>query len=85
MEDIRRMRGDWRLNEDGSLTFDGTISQILDLVGFKPKMIVCSRDTDENLLAKDDKVLGVKWLPTEDLLEFRLTLTLHKKQGAGKA
>ena len=82
--DVSRMRGDYSVAEDGTLSFTGTIPQMLSLVGFRPKMIVISGDTDEALLAKVDKVLGLKWLPTDDLIEFKLVLTLHKKAGAGK-
>ena len=83
-DEVMRMRGSWRSDENGKLSFDGTISQILANVGFQPKMIVCSGDKEPELLSKVDKVLGMKWDPEHDLIEFKLVLTLHKKQGAGK-
>ena len=56
--DVKRMRGNTRVLEDGKLEYDGTVSQILSLVNMSPKMIVCSGDTDEATLSKVGKTLG---------------------------
>ena len=51
-EDVKRMRGDLVVEQDGKLTFTGTVSQILDLASFRPKAIICSGETDERILSK---------------------------------
>ena len=83
MEEAQRMRGNIhkQTKEDGSvsITTDGIISQILDTVSFKPKVVVLSGDTDPDVLAKIDKVLGIKWRPTEDLLEYSFDVSLSSK------
>ena len=36
-------------------------------------------DSDPDILGKIDKVLGIKWLPTEDLLEYKFEASLSSK------
>ena len=69
------------VKEDGSITIttNGTISKLLDPVSFKPKVVVLSGDTDPDLLSKIDRVLGVKWLPDKDLLEYKFEVNLAMK------
>ena len=81
--EVEKMRGNItkEVKEDGSVTIstDGSISKILSTVSFKPKVIVISGDTDPDLLGKVDKVLGIKWLPTEDLLQYKFDANLGVK------
>ena len=83
-EDMQRMRGECTVSEDGSLTYTGTIVQILGLVGFKIKMIVVSGETNPAILEKCDRVLGIRWHATEDLLSYKLAVNLSGKLGAGR-
>ena len=82
-EEAERMRGNITKvhKEDGSVTIstDGTISRILEPVSFKPKVVVLSGDKDPDLLAKIDRVLGVKWLPETDVLEYKFDVNLAMK------
>ena len=82
--DVKRMRGNIRVLEDGKLEYDGTVSQILSLVNMSPKMIVCSGDTDKATLSKVGKTLGHLWHPSKDLLEFSPVVNLYKRNGALK-
>ena len=72
------------MTEEGKLSYTGTISQILSLVGFSPKMIVRSGETDPKILEKVGKTLGVRWSPDTDLLEYDFPVNMSKRQGAAK-
>ena len=83
--DVERMRGNIIKLEGGKLQFDGTIAQILATVGFKPKTIICSGDDDPDITSKMSKVLGLEWVPKEDIIRYKLNFNLHKRNGASKA
>ena len=62
-------------------TYDGTLPQILDLVGLKLKAMVASGDTDEETIQLiGDKVLGHTWRPTADEFVFTVTVNLSRKK-----
>ena len=66
-ETVMRMIGDVSMNEDGSLSYSGTLSQIFEKGGFKLKMIVRSGETNPEALRKmGDSVLGHKWNLVDD-------------------
>ena len=59
-------------NEDGSLTYTGTLSQIFRKGRFCLKMIVKSGETNPEALRRmGGTVLGHKWSPTEDVFTFQ--------------
>ena len=84
-QEIMRMRGEIVKGPDGKMSFTGTIAQILATVGFKAKTMICSGDTDPDLLSKMSKVLGLEWIPSQDVIRYKLTFNLHKRNGASKA
>ena len=51
-ETARRLIGDISNNEDGSLSYSGTLAQIFKKGGFKLKMIVRSGETNTEALRK---------------------------------
>ena len=81
--EVMRMRGNCVKTEEG-LVFDGTVSQILATVGFKPKVINVTGEDDPDILAKLGPILGHDWSPGDDMITFKMTLNLHKKCGAAK-
>ena len=57
--------------------YDGTIAQILALVGLQLKVMVASGDSDqEEIELMGDKTLGHRWKPQEDKLVFRISVNL---------
>ena len=81
---VMRMRGKVIIGDDGKVTFDGTIPQILELVSFSAKTIIISGDNHEKVLEKLGRVLGHTWYPKEDLLEFTLAINICPKTSAGR-
>ena len=67
--------------------YNGTLPQILNLVGLSLKVMIASGDSDaERLALLGDKVLGHRWLPTSDKLIFSIVVNLSsKKRGARTA
>ena len=79
-ETVMRMIGDVSINEDGSLSYSGTLSQIFEKGGFKLKMIVRSGETNPEALRKmGGSVLGHKWDPVQDTFTFSPKVFLGKK------
>ena len=57
--------------------YDGTLPQILGLVGLSLKVMVASGDRDPDVLElMGDKILGHVWKPTEDKFIFRILVKL---------
>ena len=81
VETVQRMVGNKIEDDMGNVTYTGTMAQILDLVSFKAKTFTVSGDSNHE---KEGKVLGHMWLPENDMLEFKLVINLHQKQGALK-
>ncbi len=68
--------------EDGS--YSGTFPTILALVGLHPKFIVCSGETDPEVLEHfGGTVLGHEWRPEPDTLVFKLKVNLSSKNRKG--
>ena len=68
---------------DGSYT--GTIPQIFDLVGLKPKVMIRSGETDPVKLAKLGKVLGLNWDATKDKLTLvMVVISLPRQRAEGE-
>ena len=66
---------------DGVHTYDGLVAQILDLGGFRVKVMVRSGETDVdtiNLLGGG--VLGLPWNPTKDEIVFHVGVNLTNKR-----
>ena len=79
-EQVERFRGK---RVDGC--FDGTVPQILGLVGLDLKVMVASGDSDPEILAlMGEKLLGHVWRPTEDKLVFTVPVTLSTSRGKGQ-
>ena len=75
-----RLIGDVSTNEDGSLSYSGTLSQIFEKGGFKLKMIVRLGETNPEALRKmGGSILGHKWDPVEDTFTFLPKVFLGKK------
>ena len=79
-EEVSRMIGDCSKEEDGTLTYSGTIAKVLATVGFKVKMMVSSRSCDVDAMEKmGGSVLGHKWDPMEDEFSFKFAVNISKK------
>ena len=71
-ETADRLIGEVSINEDGSLTYTGTLSKIFQKGGFCLKMIVRSGKTNPEALRRmGGTILGHKWSPTEDIFTFQ--------------
>ena len=65
--------------------YNGTIPQILSLVGLQLKVMVASGDTDvESIELMGDKTLGHQWRPTEDKLVFSIKVNLSSTKRDGQ-
>ena len=73
MEPVERFRGKMVDSEN-----NGTIPQILGLVGLKLKTMVASGDSDPKVFElMGDKLLGHIWHPTTDKFIFKVTVNLR--------
>ena len=69
---VERLRGNL---VDGEYT--GTLARIFKLVKLRPKVMVASGDSDQELLdILGNKVLGHVWYPTEDKFVYRVVVNL---------
>ena len=82
--DVDRMRGELKVTESGALTYTGTITKMLAIIGCLPKVICTSGETDPRILSQVGKVLGITWNPTEDTLSFKPAINLSERRGAAK-
>ena len=65
---------------DGKYSYTGYISRILQLVGFRPKVIVRSGCKDPGAIDKlGGRVLGHIWRPEMDQIIFKLEVNLNQK------
>ena len=79
-EAVTKMIGEVHEKPDGSLTYTGTLSQILGNAGFKVKMIVRSGESNSRALEKmGGTVLGHHWEPRSDTFSFQPRIFLGKK------
>ena len=84
-EEVQRMRGRAEKDQDGKVTYTGTLSQILSTTGFQTKAQVMTKQcSSEEAEALGEKALGIPYSPRED--EFRMKLqpsiTINRKRGA---
>ena len=82
-EQISSMRGNVTWTDDKPV-YDGYISQILALGGFKVKHICLSGETDQKILERQGAVLGMEWDPVTDRFICKIKVNLSKKVGAGR-
>ena len=83
-ETADRLIGEVSINEDGSLTYTGTLSQIFQKGGFHLKMILRSEETNPEALRRmGGTVLGQKWSPMEDVFTFQPKVYMGKKARNG--
>ena len=82
--DVDRMRGELCVTESGALTYTGTITRMLAIIGCLPKVICTSGETDPRILSQVGKVLGITWNPTEDTLSYKPAINLSERRGAAK-
>ena len=79
-DQVERFRGN-RVNG----CYDGTIAQILGLVGLKLKVMVASGDEDSEAISlMGEKVLGHNWKPTEDKFVFKMKTNLATSKRGGQ-
>ena len=79
-EQVERFRGKLVNNQ-----YDGTLPQILGLVGLNLKVMVASGDNDPEVLAlMGEKLLGHVWRPTEDKFVFTIPVNLPTSRAQGK-
>ena len=83
-EDVMRFRGEVTETPEGKLQFDGTLPQVFAKIGMKIKNICVSGETDQRILDKQGKVLGLTWWPTEDVIVFKLTANVTPRKGSGR-
>ena len=70
-EATKRLIGEVTVNQDSSLSYSGTLSQIFKKGGFKLKMVVRSGENNQEALKKmGGSVLGHKWDPVTDTFMF---------------
>ena len=69
--DLDRLVGDCQVEDDGKLSFTGSMAQILALGGFRFKAIVTSQENHPECLKHLGQVLGHDWDPKEDTLSFK--------------
>ena len=81
-EELDKMIGNMTVKEDGSLNYDGELSKILKIAGFKPKTIVRSGTNPKEALDKLGAVMGHDWLPLQDSLQFKFSFKV--KEGRSK-
>ena len=80
-EEVDRMVGVKSI-KDGRLFYDGTVSQILGMVGLVVKAFVQSGEVDGEALKKlGPYVVGHQWDATEDKLIYQLKANLYEKKG----
>ena len=61
-------------------SYSGTVSQILDLVGWSAKVMVRDGELDPDAIAKiKEKYLGLTWDPSSDVIKYRLNVNLVPK------
>ena len=84
-EQVKKWMGELIEMVNGKPIFDGLITQMLAITGFKPKFIMISGETRKELLDNVGQVLGVTWEPTEDVLSYQPAINITKKVGAGRA
>ena len=83
-ETAEKLIGEVSTNDDGSLTYTGTLSQIFKKEGFHLKMIVKLGETKpEALKTMGGLVLGHKWSLTEDVFTFQPKVYMGKKTRNG--
>ena len=83
-QDVERMRGELSVTETGALTYTGTITRMLAIIGCLPKVICISGETDQRILSQQGKVLGIQWEPTEDTLSYKPAINLSERRGAAR-
>ena len=66
--------------KEGKFTYSGTVSQILDLVGWSAKVMVRDGETDTDAIVKImEKYLGLCWKPSSDVFKYKLNVNLVPK------
>ena len=66
--------------KEGKFTYSGTVSQILDLVGWSAKVMVRDGETDTDAIVKiKEKYLGLCWEPSSDVFKYKLNVNLVPK------
>ena len=66
---------------DGVMQYTGTVAQILDLVGFRCKVMVRSGESRPEIINKlGGGVLGIPWDPTADNLMLKMEVNLNPKK-----
>ena len=83
-DDVQRMRGELSISDKGALTYTGTITRMLAIIGCLPKVICVTGETDERILSQQGKVLGIQWNPTQDTLSFKPAINLSERRGAAR-
>ena len=79
-EEADRMIGDCQ-EINGKFVYNGTVSQILSLVGLVPKVIIRSGEKDKEKIDKlGGRVLGHGWDPECDKISFTLTANIHERK-----
>ena len=80
-EELKRLVGDCIVEEDGKLTFTGTISQVLATTAFKPKTIVTNGSGNHpEALKKQGKVLGLDWRPETDTIHYKFEFKIKESR-----
>ena len=79
VEEIDRYVGNVVKTGD-KFTYDGTVSQILELVNWSAKVMVRNGETDPDAISKiKEKYLGLNWIPPDDEFKYELTVNLTPK------
>ena len=68
------------IKSGNKFSYNGTVSQILDLVGWSAKVMVRNGETDRDAIAKiKEKYLGLCWDPSRDVIKYKLNVNLVPK------
>ena len=79
-EDVDKLIGTVT-KEGDKFVYDGSISQIFELGGFKIKVMVRDGESDPDVISMlGGGVLGLPWEPTSDTIQFHFGLNMSQKR-----
>ena len=83
-DSVNRIMGSRIINENGEISYTGTVPRILAEGGFKAKLYARSGETNPEVLSRVVKILGHDYRPQEDNIVFDLAFNLSPRQGAAR-
>ena len=82
---VDKMIGKETFHADGSITYDGTVQQILSYGGFTVKVMLRNGETRPEVIDKfGDSVLGMRWDPTRDVIIMKMPVNFSVRDRRSK-